>query len=60
MQIGEAENHAALDTLAGVRITSSVMTENLTSWTTPKLVDIATSAASRPRAITMRPIRGWL
>ena len=26
----------------------------------PNPVEIATSAASRPRAITMRPMRGWL
>ena len=26
----------------------------------PKAVDIATSAASRPRPMTMRPMRGWL
>ena len=38
--------------------TSSVTTVNRTSGVGPKLVEIATSAASRPRAMTMRPIRG--
>jgi|ERR1700730_7038481 len=36
----------------------SVITLNLASWAGPKLVDNATSAASRPRAISIRPIRG--
>jgi hypothetical protein len=40
--------------------TSSVMTTNFDSCAVPKLVDMATSAASRPRAMTMRPILGWL
>jgi hypothetical protein len=42
-------DHAArcVFTIAGA--TSSVMTENLTSCTAPKFVEIATSAASRPR-----------
>ena len=34
------------------------MTLNSASWAGPKLVDKATSAASRPRAISIRPIRG--
>jgi hypothetical protein len=37
---------------------SSVMTENLASWAGPKVVEMATSAASRPRAMTIRPMRG--
>src|SRR5580692_12648991 len=50
--------HAARCSRAVAGAASSVMTENLASCTVPKLVEIATSAASRPRAITMRPIRG--
>jgi hypothetical protein len=38
--------------------TSSVTTLKRTRWAGPKAVEIATSAASRPLAITMRPIRG--
>jgi hypothetical protein len=37
---------------------SSVITLNLANWADPKAVDIATSAASRPLAMTMRPMRG--
>src|SRR4051794_10663360 len=51
---------AAADNRAGADTTSSVMTANLTNSATPKVVEIATSAASRPRAIAIRPIRGWL
>jgi hypothetical protein len=40
--------------------TSSVSTVKLWSVFGPKLVLIATSAASRPRAISTRPIRGML
>ena len=36
------------------------MTTNFASCAVPKAVEIATSAASRPRAITIRPMRGWL
>ena len=43
----------------GERI-SSVTTEKPTSLLGPKVVLIATSAASRPRAIRMRPMRGLL
>ena len=39
---------------------SSVTTTNRFRSATPKAVDMATSAASRPRPITMRPMRGWL
>ena len=39
---------------------SSVTTTNRFRLATPKAVDMATSAASRPRPITMRPMRGWL
>jgi hypothetical protein len=39
---------------------SWVMTSKRASLAIPKAVDIATSAASRPRPMTMRPIRGWL
>ena len=38
--------------------TSSVMTANSASRAGPKLVDKATSAASRPRAINIRPVLG--
>jgi hypothetical protein len=38
-------------------VTSTVTTLNRVNFVGPKLVEIATSAASRPRAITMRPIR---
>ena len=40
--------------------TSSVTTSNLTSSAAPKLVEIATSVASRPVAISTRPMRGRL
>jgi hypothetical protein len=40
--------------------TSSVTTSNFASRHAPKLVEIATSVASRPRATTMRPMRGAL
>src|ERR1700687_214980 len=53
-------DQAALDTRACPAVTSLVMTENFASCTAPKLVEIATSAAPPPRAITIRPIRGWL
>jgi hypothetical protein len=45
--------------LAGLAI-SSAETLKLVSVFGPKLVAIATSAASRPRAISMRPMRGVL
>ena len=45
---------AAADNRAGADTASSVMTANLTNSATPKVVEIATSAASRPRAITIR------
>ena len=40
--------------------TSSVWTLKLASLVAPKLVERATSVASRPRAIRMRPMRGLL
>ena len=40
--------------------TSSVNTLNPVNWHGPNEVDIATSVASRPRAIRMRPMRGTL
>ena len=40
--------------------TSSLTTKNFVSVMRPKLVVSATSAASRPVAIRMRPMRGWL
>src|SRR3984893_10085553 len=40
--------------------TSSLITTNLTRSIRPKLVVSATSAASRPVPIRMRPMRGWL
>jgi hypothetical protein len=39
---------------------SSVSTLNCASLVRPKLVEMAPSAASRPRATTMRPMRGRL
>lgn len=49
---------AAIFSDAAESTTSSVITLKRTKWAGPKAVEIATSAASRPRAITMRPIRG--
>src|ERR671933_1427910 len=40
--------------------TSSVMTSKFANLDGPKLVDSATSVASRPRAMRMRPMRGLL
>jgi len=40
--------------------TCSVNTLKRTSFVGPNAVEIATSAASLPRAMTMRPMRGWL
>ena len=40
--------------------TSSVITSNCASQAVPKEVEIATSVASLPRAIRMRPMRGLL
>ena len=40
--------------------TSSLTTMNFVRSMRPKLVVSATSAASRPVAIRMRPMRGWL
>jgi uncharacterized protein (DUF2235 family) len=45
---------------AGYATTSSVTTLNPASRAAPKLVDSATSVASRPRAMSTRPIRGLL
>src|ERR1043165_5797870 len=39
---------------------SSLMMKNFFSFALPKFVVSATSAASRPRAMTMRPMRGTL
>ena len=39
-------------------LSSSVITLNRANWAGPKAVEIATSAASRAFAITIRPIRG--
>src|SRR5450631_1662739 len=55
---GQAVYHAARYARTVDDATSSVITENLTSCTAPKFVENATSAASRPLAITIRPIRG--
>src|SRR5260370_20355731 len=46
--------------IAQAATTSSLMTRNLTRSIRPKLVVSATSAASRPVPIRMRPIRGLL
>src|SRR5260370_37849503 len=46
------------DTPQAAAATSSLMTRNLTRSIRPKLVVSATSAAARPVAIRMRPIRG--
>ena len=43
-----------------IRFTSSVMILNFTNLVSPNVVVIAQSAASRPRAIKMRPMRGVL
>src|ERR1700756_1687707 len=40
--------------------TSSLITMNFFNSIRPKLVESATSAASRPVPIRMRPMRGWL
>ncbi len=48
------------DRPAGASAISSVTTWKRISCVGPKDVEIATSAASRPRAMTMRPMRGWL
>src|SRR5713226_9811663 len=48
------------DTPQAAAATSSLMTRNLTRSIRPKLVVSATSAASRPVPIRMRPIRGRL
>ena len=47
-------------TLATPLTTCSVMTSKWTSFELPKLVEIATSVASRPVAIRIRPILGVL
>ena len=44
----------------GVATTSSVMTVKPLNVAGPKMVESATSVASRPRAITTRPMRGLL
>jgi len=45
----------------GQAVTSSVQTRNVSSVLGPNVVQIATSAASRPRAMRTRPMRGtWL
>jgi hypothetical protein len=46
--------------LPSIYRTSSVTTLNPTNALGPKIVDSATSVASRPRAIKIRPIRGVL
>jgi hypothetical protein len=49
------------DVVAGPQpVTSSVITLKPTSVDGPKLVEIATSVASRPRPIKIRPMRGRL
>ena len=45
---------------ATTAVTSCVQTLNDWSWLTPKVVVSATSAASRPRAMSTRPMRGTL
>ena len=49
-----------LHAIAGTGVTSSVITLKPASVHGPNEVTIATSVASRPRAIRMRPMRGWL
>ena len=44
--------------LLALSATSSVMTVKRARAAGPNVVEIATSAASRPRAMTIRPIRG--
>src|SRR5882724_9949204 len=57
-------NHGRLLSRRGGRdqanTTSSLTTRNFVSVMRPKLVVSATSAASRPVAIRMRPTLGWL
>src|SRR5206468_9885313 len=54
--------HATLRSIRSISTvcTSSVCTAKRRSTLGPKVVLKATSAASRPRAITMRPMRGML
>ncbi|CAN3992153.1 hypothetical protein MCBRY_002979 [Methylocystis bryophila] len=54
---GETRSQAALD---GAGATSSEITLKPASVQGPNVVTNATSVASRPRAIRMRPIRGLL
>ena len=60
--LGTAETRLAKDYgLAGkADLTSSVITLKPARVHGPNEVTIATSVASRPRAIRMRPMRGWL
>jgi hypothetical protein len=60
--LGTAETSLAKDYgLAGnADLTSSVITLKPARVHGPNEVTIATSVASRPRAIRMRPMRGWL
>src|SRR5579864_1048991 len=51
-------HHPGMTEKIQAAVTSSLTTENLARFMRPKLVDSATSAASRPVAIRMRPIRG--
>ena len=55
---GQLLNHHAL--VGAADVTSSVITLKPASVQGPKEVTIATSVASRPRAIRMRPMRGTL
>src|SRR5580692_11736276 len=53
----KADDHTFVD---AAEVTSSVNTLNPDSWQGPKEVTIATSVASRPLAIKIRPMRGLL
>ena len=59
---GRGDEDAGLRAAAGLKpqTTSSVVTSKRCSVFTPNTIVIGTSAASRPRAITMRPMRGVL
>src|SRR5689334_15092818 len=60
MSLRAQRSNLAMTDQAGVGTTSSVTTTNFVSVIRPKLVVSATSAASRPVAIRMRPMRSVL
>lgn len=60
LRLARQARRAALNRLPYPPGTSSVITSNCASQAVPKEVEIATSVASLPRAIRMRPMRGLL